>query len=107
MEYVLRCLKRAADNSYAWSVTPAEAGALVAEVERLRAEVSYLRACVPPTRPTDYGHEVWTAALRAEVKEERAATVAWLREPGEYVDTACARLADCIERGQHRRKGEP
>ena len=85
----------------------ADFDALVAEVERLRAEVSYLRACVPPTRPTDYGHEVWTAALRAEVKEERAATVAWLREPGEYVDPACARLADCIERGQHRRKGEP
>jgi hypothetical protein len=35
--------------------------------------------------------------------KERAATVAWLREPGEYVDPACARLADCIERGQHRR----
>ncbi len=38
MDYVLSCLKRAADNSYAWSVTPAEAGALVAEIERLRAE---------------------------------------------------------------------
>ena len=38
MEYVLRCLKRAADNSYAWSVTPAEAGALVAGIERLRGE---------------------------------------------------------------------
>lgn len=50
--------------------------ALRAEVERLRGEVSYLRACVPPTRPTDYGHEVWTAALRAEVAAERAAVVA-------------------------------
>ena len=38
MDYVLRCLQRAADNSYAWSVTPAEAGALVAEIERLRGE---------------------------------------------------------------------
>jgi hypothetical protein len=46
MEYVLRCLKRAADNSYAWSVTPAEAGALVAEIERLRAEVERERASV-------------------------------------------------------------
>jgi hypothetical protein len=36
--------------------------------------------------------------------KERAAVVAWLREPGEYVDPACARLADCIERGQHRRE---
>ena len=37
----------------------------------LRREVSYLRACVPPTRPTDYGHEVWTAAL-VEAKKEGA-----------------------------------
>ena len=59
---------------------PADLTALVAEVERLHAEVSYLRACVPPTRPTDYGHEVWTAALRAEVAAERAAVVSWLRE---------------------------
>jgi hypothetical protein len=57
----------------------------------LRAEVSYLRACVPPTRPTDYGHEVWTAAL-VEAKKEGARSavaeverlrseVAWLRSP--------------------------
>jgi len=39
--------------------------ALLNEVEQLRTEVSYLRACVPPTRPTDYGHEAWTAALDA------------------------------------------
>lgn len=38
---------------------------------------------------------------------ERAATVAWLREPGEYVDPACARLAYCIERGEHRREETP
>jgi hypothetical protein len=73
----------------------------------LRAEVSYLRACVPPTRPTDYGHEVWTAALRAEVAAERAAVVAWLREA-----PALRHYADCIERGEHRRspstrKGSP
>jgi hypothetical protein len=88
-------------------IREADFDALVAEVERLRGEVSYPRACVPPTRPTDYGHEVWTAALRAEVAAERAAVVAWLREPGEYVDPACARLADAIERGEHRREEEP
>ncbi len=38
LTYVLACLRRAADNSYPWSVTPGEAGALVSEVERLRAE---------------------------------------------------------------------
>ena len=78
--------------------------ALRAEVERLRGEVSYLRACVPPTRPTDYGHEVWTAALRAEVAAERAAVVAWLRQE---FDTDSVRMAaDDIERGEHRREGE-
>ena len=48
-----------------------------------------------------------TAAVLALIEaqsEERAAVVAWLREPGEYVDPACARLADCIERGVHRKE---
>ena len=73
------------------------------EVERLRAEVSYLRACVPPTRPTDYGHEVWTAALRAEVAAERAAVVAWLRttQPTRMW-AALLDASDAIERGEHR-----
>lgn len=35
--YVLASLRRAADNAFPWSLTPHEAGALVAEVERLRA----------------------------------------------------------------------
>jgi hypothetical protein len=86
---------------------------LLAEVERLRGEVSYLRACVPPTRPTDYGHEVWTAALRAEVAAERAAVVAWLDAQLPDIDfcegcgqrgTTVDRIADCIERGEHRRE---
>ena len=99
-------------------MTDAELGAerlaaLRAEVERLRGEVSYLRACVPPTRPTDYGHEVWTAALRAEVAAERVAVVAWLRaecgSPG-HEERFCAycnvrrNIAADIERGEHRRK---
>jgi len=84
---------------------------LLAEVERLRGEVSYLRACVPPTRPTDYGHEVWTAALRAEVAAERAAVVARLRSQVSQAagddDYAYDHAADVIERGEHRREGEP
>jgi hypothetical protein len=35
--------------------------------------------------------------------DEREAIAVWLREPGEHRDPACARLADCIERGDHRR----
>jgi hypothetical protein len=82
---------------------------LRAEVERLRGEVSYLRACVPPTRPTDYGHEVWTAALRAEVAAERTAVVTWIRRVAtdardwsEHADVYDA-IADNIESGEHRR----
>jgi hypothetical protein len=36
LAYLLSSLRRAADNAYSWSLTPAEAGALIAEVERLR-----------------------------------------------------------------------
>ena len=87
---------------------------LVAEVERLRGEVSYLRACVPPTRPTDYGHEVWTAALRAEVAAERAAVVAWLRKEAvshrrdgfPIAAYTMQERADAIERGEHRKEEE-
>ena len=89
LTYVLSCLRRAADNAYPWSLTPTEAGALVAEVERLRVVKADLRVMVD--------------GLENAAHEERAATVAWLREPGEYVDPACARLADAIERGEHRR----
>ena len=74
---------------------------LRAEALGQRAEASYLRACVPPTHPTDYGHEVWSAALRAEATTERAAVVAWLRKHG---DQRRATLADRIERGEHRRE---
>ena len=86
---------------------------LRAEVERLRAEASYLRACVPPTHPTDYGHEVWTETVRAQAAAERAAVVAWLREQrafgtdallGAGFATVCGILADAIERGEHRRE---
>ena len=123
VQYVLSSLRRAAENAYSWSLTPNEAGLLVAEVERLRAEVSYLRACVPPMRPTDYGHEVWTAALveakkegarsavAERVAEERADAVAYLRkrhadtQEWEGCDNATSRTynlaADAIERGEH------
>lgn len=100
LDYALSSLRRAADAGQPWSVSPTEAAALVAEVERLRAEVSYLRACVPPTRPTDYGHEAWTEALRAAVAEERAAVVAYLEVRGGIAGD----LAGDIERGEHRRE---
>jgi hypothetical protein len=89
---------------------------LLAEVERLRGEVSYLRACVPPAHPSDYGHEVWSAALRDAVTAERAAVVAWLSAKGRawmatyttewgFHRARCLeQTADDIERGEHRRE---
>ena len=89
--YIRASLRRAADNDYPWTLTPAEAGTLVAEWDRLRE-----------------GRHITNEQLALEWDEsrdsERAAVVAWLREPGEYVDPACARLADCIERGVHRKE---
>ena len=83
-----------------------EAERLRAEVERLRDTVAFLRACVPPTRPTDYGHEVWTAALRAEAATERVAVVAYLREEGSINSmlSVLKGAANDIERGEHRRE---
>jgi hypothetical protein len=88
-----------------------EATALRAEVERLRDTVAFLRACVPPTHPTDYGHEVWTETVRAEVTAERAAVVRWLHGqlcvPGLSPDEKrlLGWASRRIERGEHRREG--
>ena len=106
--YGLRALRRATLNGYDVTLLPAEAADVVAEVERLRDTVASLRASVPPTHPSDYGHEAWAeverlrdtvASLRASVPPthpsdygheawaetvrtavaaERAAVVAWL-----------------------------
>ena len=54
--------------------------------------------------------------LRGEVERERAAVVAWLRAQRQYGTDAllgqgfanvCGILAGAIERGEHRKKGEP
>ena len=87
---------------------------IIAEVERLRGEVSYLRACVPPVHPSDYGHEVWTAALR---EAEERGRLAALEEAAVLLDElACTpvKLRASLgyaahrlrERGEHRREGE-
>jgi hypothetical protein len=97
LDYILASLRRAGENGYAWSVSPDEAGALVAEVERLRAEAAKERAA------------------------ERAAVVAWLRARsisiGEdhhnttddsvcWAEVALLGAANAIESGEHRREEE-
>lgn len=116
LDYTLSCLRRSSKEGFAWTLFPAGAAALVAEVERLRAEASFLRACVPPVHPSDYGNEAWTEAIRAYVAEERAAVVAWLRSrmgmydgelrSDEAVCEALQYLSAEIERGDHRREEE-
>ena len=83
LDYILASLRRAAENGYSWSVSPDEATALVAEVER----------------------------LRGEAERERAAVVAWLRAEVDDDDNSEGPLASvmeyaakAIERGEHRRE---
>jgi len=92
LAYVLSCLRRAADNSYPWSLTPTEAGAVVAEVERLRAERHLDNA--------DLAQAYDFARNKGEALE-RAAVVAWLRKGW---DESRRYAADAIERGEHRRE---
>jgi uncharacterized small protein (DUF1192 family) len=91
--------------------------ALVAEIERLRAEVDLLRTGREAARNYADRVEAEVVALRGE----RAAVVAWLRgEPEQLVECnghrhadgkpcwvmspmPAAELADAIERGEHRR----
>jgi len=95
-EYALDTLRRAAEHGYPWSIYPAEATALVAEVERLRAIVADQQMMLDEHR-MDNQH-----AYEEGGHAERAAVVAWLRRGAD--EMAC--YAGCIERGEHRREEE-
>jgi hypothetical protein len=114
VDQILIALRRGAANDYPLSVSPHEALALVAEVERLREYVAdftedYIRvtseACAP-----DELHCSCVPHLRAEVvtlRGERNAVVAWLRDCALDPETTGAEMrllqgfASCIERGDH------
>lgn len=94
LDYTLSMLRRAVDARLSWPVSPAEAAALLAEVEHLRADNER------------YGSQLEAAHDRG-VAEERAAVVAYLRSQAEvFVDDerALCRAATIIERGEHRRE---
>lgn len=94
---ILTALGKAVESGYAWSVYPSEATTLLAEIERLRAEVDLLRTGREAARCYADRVEAEVLALRGE----RVAVVAWLRVEctSEGPDT----LANAIERGDHRR----
>ena len=95
-DYVLVVLRRAADNGYSWSVSPAEAAALIEEIERLRAEADEMRRWAEEAAHAEN--------LNAQdAQKERAAVVAWLRDSCLEAQEA---LADRIENGEHRREEE-
>ena len=100
LDYTLSCLRRSVENGSAWTLYPAGAAALVAEVERLRAEVGMLQQEARIRKNLCDG-------LASEAAEERAAVVAWLNHAADtlYYDCCCgpvAACADAIERGEHR-----
>jgi len=108
LDYTLAALRRSCDNSYPWSVTPAEAGLLVAEVERLRSEVEAAHAEAATMRSwAEEAAAAENANADAAVKE-RAAVVAWLRAESRVVLGDAKRLlawaSTQVERGEHRRK---
>jgi hypothetical protein len=94
---ILTALGRAVEDGHAWSVYPSEATTLLAEIERLRAEVDLLRTGREAARCYADRVEAEVVALRGE----RVAVVAWLRDS--YLETQEA-LADRIENGEHRRE---
>lgn len=109
-EYTIKGLRSSGAGNMPWTVFPREARSVVeyvdhldAENARLQKENAYLKACVPPTKPSDYGHEAWAEALREAVAQERAAVVAYLRAEWKALehDAYAYDLADDIERGDH------
>ena len=98
-EHALDTLRRAAEHGYPWSIYPAEATALVAEVERLRAEVSLLKEEAHIRRNINAGLIAEMDRLRAELKAERADAVAWLEKAGWMPS-----MVEVFRRGEHRKE---
>lgn len=95
LSYVLACLRRSSENAYPWSMTPNEAGLLVAEIERLREQRRIDNE--EAARVYDFARDKGKAL-------ERAAVVAWLRERQPGWPAGSGGHADAIERGDHRRE---
>lgn len=77
LDYALSSLRRAAEIGYPWSVSPSEAAAVVAEVERLRAGLSDIEQIVRDGM----------AAARAAALEEAAVLCATQSEAETQLET--------------------
>jgi hypothetical protein len=101
-EHALSTLRRAAEHGYPWSIYPAEATALVTEVERLRAECRTLQEwCEIAAEAENQNAD--------EARKERAAVVSFLREWQNTMDDRITHddldyAIAVIERGEHRRE---
>ena len=116
LTYAFASLKRAAENGYPWSVSPYEAAALIAEVERLRAEVERRRDVYDLVGAVEHSAGQLAAHEDRGAWEERAAVVAYLHaeawrmyeagqdRPAWFV--LCNR-AEAIENSEHRREEKP
>ena len=102
---IISALARAVENNHPWSVYPSEASALLAEIQRLRAEAELGRTEAATMR--SWAEEAAAAENEnaEDATRERAAVVAWLT--GENA-ARCRFISDAaamrIERGEHRRK---
>lgn len=109
LAYTLSMLRRSAEREQTWHVYPAEARALIAEVDRLRIEVDLLQQEARIRRAICDG---FVADLETACNDVEARIVAWLRQrrldTREYdgsdnaVSLTLAVTADRIERGEHR-----
>lgn len=106
---IISALARAVENNHPWSVYPSEASALLAEIQRLRAEAELGRTEAATMR--SWAEEAAAAENEnaEDTKKERAAVVAFLRETLATSETAHASddldyAIAIIERGEHRRE---
>jgi nicotinamide mononucleotide adenylyltransferase len=133
INYAIYSLKRASDLAQPWTLTPTEAGALVAEFERIKkafnaadtlcVEIGYalegkdvpkdkdelLDRVVELRNTRRLDNEALTHAWDESRDMERAAVVAWLRTVAPNAPTRrgadeLAWCANAIERGEHRRE---
>jgi hypothetical protein len=87
--------------------TAPDVSELTEEIDRLTEEIDRLKeVCNSYSAKLERERASTVAWMRGEVSRERAATVEWLRSKEAYGLSRAIWAAHCIERGEHRCKGE-